>query len=315
MTIKIKFTDFWTGFNPYDNYFINLLKNHFDIDLVQENPDVLLYSVHGEEFLKYDCFRIFYCGENYSPNYFECDFSFTRHFKSFAGRNYRLPHYIQYADPKLLLKKRPFEEIFKEKTKFCNLVVSNPHSLERLDFFHMLSEYKPIDSGGRVMNNIGGAVENKLDFIRDYKFTIAFENSNYSGYTTEKLFEPMLVNSIPIYWGNKFVGRDFNERSFVKVEKRNFQAAIERIIAIDQNEDLYRSMLKEPYFPSNKLNAFIENKNVLNFFRHIFGKMKYRQPVAQRLKSKFRFIGYYSYRFDKQFQWQRYKIHKAFRDF
>ena len=27
--------------------------------------------------------------------------------------------------------------------------------------------------------------------------------------------EPMLVNSLPIYWGNKQVGLDFNRSSFI----------------------------------------------------------------------------------------------------
>ena len=50
------------------------------------------------------------------------------------------------------------------------------------------------------------SVSNKMDFIKDYKFVISFENSSNPGYTTEKLIEPMLVNSIPIYWGNTEVG-------------------------------------------------------------------------------------------------------------
>ena len=38
--------------------------------------------------------------------------------------------------------------------------------------------------------------------------TIAFENSSFPGYTTEKIFEPMLEGSIPIYWGNPRVDED-----------------------------------------------------------------------------------------------------------
>ena len=39
-----------------------------------------------------------------------------------------------------------------------------------------------------------------------------------NGYTTEKVVEPMLVNSIPIYWGNKLIGKDFNKSSMLVVE-------------------------------------------------------------------------------------------------
>jgi len=41
----------------------------------------------------------------------------------------------------------------------------------------------------------------KLCIIRLYKFTLALENSIAPGYITEKLFQPLLVGSVPIYMG------------------------------------------------------------------------------------------------------------------
>ena len=41
----------------------------------------------------------------------------------------------------------------------------------------------------------------KLCIIRSYKFTLAIENSRQLGYITEKLFQPLLVGSVPIYMG------------------------------------------------------------------------------------------------------------------
>jgi len=46
-------------------------------------------------------------------------------------------------------------------------------------------------------------VQEKIDYLKPYKFTMAFENVSLSGWTTEKLTHPMLVNSIPIYFGDK----------------------------------------------------------------------------------------------------------------
>jgi len=59
----------------------------------------------------------------------------------------------------------------------------------------------------------------KINFIKNYKFTIAFENSTSPGYTTEKLWQPMLSGSVPVYWGNPEVDRMFNTRSFVNVHE------------------------------------------------------------------------------------------------
>jgi hypothetical protein len=106
---------------------------------------------------------------------------------------------------------------FKSKQKFCCMVVSNAHAKERIRFFEQLSKYKKVDSGGRFLNNIGRSIDEKMEFIKDYRFVISFENSSSPGYTTEKLIEPMLVNSVPIYWGDPEVGRYFNTKIFVNV--------------------------------------------------------------------------------------------------
>ena len=71
------------------------------------------------------------------------------------------------------------------------MVVSNPRCQERNRFFHMLSRYKPVHSGGWHLNNIGGPVprringkSGKVEFARNFKFVIAFESTPYPGYTT-----------------------------------------------------------------------------------------------------------------------------------
>ena len=101
MSIKIKFCDFWVPFDPSNNYIYNLLNKHFDIEL-SDNPDFLIYSNYGEEFLKYDCFRIFYNGENQRTNWNACDFSFSFDYLE-NPRHYRFPNWIWYdIAPKLI---------------------------------------------------------------------------------------------------------------------------------------------------------------------------------------------------------------------
>lgn len=43
---------------------------------------------------------------------------------------------------------------------------------------------------------------------KPYKFSIAFENAWYPGYTSEKIVTSMLAGTIPIYWGNPDIGRE-----------------------------------------------------------------------------------------------------------
>ena len=66
-------------------------------------------------------------------------------------------------------------------------------------------QYKHIDSGGKYKNNIGAPVADKLAFLSEGKFNIAFENSSANGYTTEKLIEAFAAGTIPLYWGDESV--------------------------------------------------------------------------------------------------------------
>jgi hypothetical protein len=135
-----------------------------------------------------------------------------------------------------------------------------------------------------LLNNVGGRVPNKLEFIRKFKFTIAFENFSYPGYTTEKLTEPMVMQSLPIYWGNPLVHYDFNPRSFINWhDYGNDEAVIERIIELDRNDDLYLEYLGEPYYHNNRVNECVKHENVLKQFEMVFESQFI--PIAQHKKS------------------------------
>lgn len=44
--------------------------------------------------------------------------------------------------------------------------------------------------------------ENLLQFVAQYQFTLAIENAVCDDYITEKLWRPLMVGSIPIYFGS-----------------------------------------------------------------------------------------------------------------
>jgi hypothetical protein len=284
-TIKINCSDFWGHFEPTNNYFWNLLSQSFDLQL-SDNPDFLIYSAYGRKFKEFDCIRIFYTGEAIAPDFRECDFAFSFDYNDDA-RHYRLPLYALYADNELLTRKpSDTEAVLAKKTRFCNFVVSNPSCMVRNEFFRRLSRYKRVDSAGSFMNNIGRNLgptpQDKWEFLAPYKFTIAFESKSYPGYTTEKIFEPMLVNSIPLYWGNPLVDRDFNPRSFINYhEFANEDEFIERTIETDRNDSLYLQYMAEPWFSGNRVNSFVDPANVTRQFAKIFGQLGEITPVAR----------------------------------
>jgi len=270
--IKIDFSDFWGGFDKTNNYFYNLLKEEFDIE-ISSNPDYLFFSIFGNSHQNYNCVKIFYTGENIAPPLGYCQYSFSFDYLN-DYRNYRLPHYLLYDGYYELSRPKIIEDSLANR-KFCNFVASNGNCQERNQFVIELSKYKKVDSGGRWMNNIGYAVSDKRKFQSDYKFSVAFENNAYRpqhpGYTTEKIMEPMTVNSIPIYWGNPLINKEFNIQSFVNFYDFNdFGKMIEYIIDLDKNTDKYLEILRTPWFVSNIIPEDNRIENIKSFLYKIF---------------------------------------------
>jgi hypothetical protein len=270
--VKIKFVDFWhpsTLQGLEGNSLYHILQKRYDLEL-SDDPDFVLYSAYGCEHLKYDCIRICYLGENVRPNFRECDYAFSFELEQ-SERNTRLPLYRLYPEYPELLKPRRPDEIMAENRKFCCFLNSNDSAQERLRFFDRLSEYKRVDAGGKTRNNIGYLVKEKLAFFRQYKFSMAFENSQYPGYATEKLMHALVAGTVPIYWGNSAMQEDFNPAAFINChDYDSFEAVIERVKEVDRDDALYRSYLAAPFFPGGKENKYAREENYLGVFDRIF---------------------------------------------
>ncbi|MDL2222602.1 glycosyltransferase family 10 [Bacteroidales bacterium OttesenSCG-928-M11] len=249
-TLRIFFVDFWNDFSIEDNFILNLLKEKYQIIIDSSKPDFLFYSSFGVTHFKYkSAIKIYFTGENDVPDFNLCDYGIGSAHISFENRYFRLPLYRLYKGYEDLFQKKNFSKQVLER-KFCNFVYSNAQVSDpiRRSFFERLSQYKQVDSGGRYLNNIGYCVDDKIQFIADYKFTIAFENSRLSGYTTEKLLDPMRVNSLPIYWGNPRVREDFNIDSFIYVDSdADFDKIIAEIIRLDTDDSAYLEKLNHSW--------------------------------------------------------------------
>lgn len=266
--VRIWFCDFWPNFNPNDNYFIRVLKNNYDLILDEKNPELIIFSVFGYSHLRYiNAIRVQYIGENVRPNYWESDFSLSFDYENYQHRNLRLPLYVIYGSISQLLDKVTDKNLVAVPPSFCNMVVSNPNANFRNTFFKKLSQIKTIDSGGSYCNNIGEKVKDKVAFMRNYRFSIAFENSSYPGYTTEKIYESMIAGSIPIYWGNSWIAKEFNENSFVNLHNfSNTNQAIDYILRIENNIDLYIDKYVQPWLLPRHIENYFNEEKLLNFF-------------------------------------------------
>lgn len=284
--IKINFVDFWPGFDKTNNYFYNLLVQKYKVT-IDDHPEVLFYSCFNKNYLNYSCKRIFYTPENERPDFTACDFAFTFDYNS-RKNHFRLPLYSMYVDllnmkPKIesTMSRAEAQKIWRAKSKFC-CMVSNANASKRLEFFKSLSKIKHVDSGGGTLNNVGGKVPDKMEFIKDYKFVIAFENSQFDGYTTEKILEPIYKDCIPIYWGNKMVNKDFNPKRFINSNSfASEKELIDRLLEIEQNEELALAMLMQPVYSLNRTTHEEEKQEVLQILTSIIDNSE--KPIDQQL--------------------------------
>lgn len=284
--LRLQIKDFWHPDTPdakSTNPFVAILANRFEVRL-SSDPTLLIYSVHGDEHRRFDCTRVFFTGENVRPNFEECDYAFSFD-HSPDPRNFRLPNYhLFYGAMNRLLEPRDVDRLLSEKSRFCNFIVSHAGCPERESFYQLLSRYKHVDSPGSVFNNMNGLARSggwfgeKVDFMRPYKFSIVFENSCYPGYTTEKLLSAMLAGSVGIYWGNPRASLDFNPAAFINChDYPDFEAVVEHVKELDQDDAAYRKILAEPPLNNNRLNPDYSIESVLDRFEYIL-----ENPGARR---------------------------------
>lgn len=292
--IRIDFCDIGFNWSKTDFFLYKVLQERFEVELCDQ-PDFLIYSCGGYSHRLHSGVRIFFSGESDTPNYRECDYSVAC-VQTGDPRNLHLPLYVTYGDPAEIIKQNDNpEKILAAKTKFCSFLISgyNPRKNgNRVGFFRKLSQYKKVDSGGRKFNNIGGPIpggsRGKIEFLRQYKFNIAFENRSLPGYTTEKIFEPMVARCLPIYWGDPTINEQFNSRSFLnRADFPSDEALIEKIIELDNDDEKYLEYLRQPYFYNDTPNQYFNRQRILDFFENIFSQKI--TPVAQK-KGRFHFI-------------------------
>lgn len=292
-TIKLFFVDFWNGFNPADNFFINRIRLYYDVVLDEKQPDYLFFSWNGHKHQKYgNVIKIYFTGENDVPDFNLCDYALGFHPIQFGDRYLRFPLYVIYDCFGRLESAQITDKQQLLNRGFCSFVVSNAKAADPIRdyFFNELSKYKHVDSGGRHLNNIGTPVKDKYEFIRAYKFNLAFENSVAPGYTTEKLVEPLSENTVPVYWGNPEVEKDFNKDAFIHVNDfESADAAIKEIIRLDNDDEAYLQMLSAPHFIAGQKTQ----KEWLHAFDAFVGNIFNKEPEHAKRITTYGFSRFY----------------------
>lgn len=274
--LKIKFMGFAPYHKPHEQAYYRFLSERYD--LVECNaPDYIIDGGLTYEQVKHDCIKILFNGENFAPDFNFYDYALGMSDISFGDRYLRLPWFALYESfADIVQRKTEPDQKFLDR-KFCSFVVSNAEFGDpmRRRFFERLSQYKRVDSGGKWLNNVGGPVRDKLEFCRGYKFNIAFENSSFPGYTTEKLMEAYVAQTLPIYYGNPTVETDFRPESMVRIrDEGDIERVIEEIVALDKDDEAYLRKVTAPCLVEKSPKVY--QKRLEDFLVHIFD-----QPISE----------------------------------
>ena len=319
--VKIQFRNGLTFESAVNEILNELTDEHEFID--SDKPDFIVFGPYGHDVPpKGDYVRIGYFCEAITPDLEICEWAFGIPQEETIN-NHRYKR-IQWhgLDPHCLVKNIDVEKVYQQKTKFCNYFYSNPIAY-RDEFFTQLSQYKHVDAPGTCMNNMpaiekqfkGAKYDIKRQFLLSYKFTVAFESYVYPGYQTEKLYDAMRCNSIPIYCGDPLIAKVFNPASIINafdyiringgtmtrflerfgqynfrdylpatysslyykvrrklktmakaqkmrtlLNKLDFAPLIDRIKEVDNNPEIYKAILAEPWFKDNRIPEELSSK-------------------------------------------------------
>ena len=212
---SITYYDWWDC-NPDMEWFTRFINNN-----ISETKKYNFYSVfgNGTYIKKEKANKIFFTGENVK--------------KRFASyRDYRLPYvdlalgfdevqsekYLRFPlwltwmfeptiDIHLIRNKiKEINESRNNKKYDCALISRHDRGHTREPIYNALSAFMDVRCAGPWHNNTRDLWDtyhdDKVAYLKNFKFNICPENTNSTGYVTEKLFESFLSGAIPVYYGS-----------------------------------------------------------------------------------------------------------------
>ena len=285
-TVSLGYCDLHEGGRTF---FTQLLSPHFHLRW-DDPAEFVIYGHISYQHRLQNGVKIYWSQELYGPNWKECDYAVIPHLVD-DPRAYYLPIYAfdGMAD-KLVRPSVPDPVAIRSaKPHFCSLLCAyaDRTTQKRQEFFHILDRRRKVDSAGPALNNTGFRIpkenryQSKIDWIRNYRFNLAFENRFRPGWTTEKLVDPLHVHTIPIHWGDLRVKDYFNPESFICAHDfPSLEALAEYVLHVDDTPELYARYIRATPFHQNRPNPAYDLNHLVEFFQRIFSRRT--RPIAQR---------------------------------
>ena len=292
-SIVVAFSDMWPGFNYNNNFIIDSLRHEaksLSLDITginyttDSNPKLLIFGPYSHTWktVPNTIPKIYFSAENWpKPDDPQIALYITSA-REEDNTHIRIPTWMMYIDwysnTTTLPEKcednpirlpihfaiTPHPITFKDRAEFCGFVVSNPVCSLRNETFKAINDYKKVNSGGALYNNIGGQLSlkyagggcgdiSKYQFFSKQQFTISFENSQAPGYITEKVLHAKMAGCVPLYWGDIDTNTDFVNGSIVNLSMfNNPEQILEVIKKLELNPELCAKIASTPILNEEK---------------------------------------------------------------
>lgn len=193
------------------------------------------------------------------------------------GKDYiRLPHWMMSidwfeADSDRLVNPKPIpleyltnSQVSGTRSEFCSFVVTNPNNPKRNAALDLFGQVDHVTSAGRYRNNYGdklfaglgggGGEQKKVEWLRQFRFSITYENSEGEGYVTEKLFHAKAAGCVPIYWGDSAAAADdFDDGGYIVANGRTDEELVAEVRRLETDPAAWASMASRPLLTFEKV--------------------------------------------------------------
>lgn len=157
---------------------------------------------------------------------------------------------------------RPQDYLGITKAHFCAYMYSSEQP-DRIRYFKLFSTYKPVHGLGKCCHNTDNPLSRHLNdeqityndiavqLYAQFKFVLALENQIIPGYFTEKMINPLIANSLPIYHGDASVFRYINKERVIYIDDfADDQALLQYVQYLDTHPEEYEAKINQPIWVS-----------------------------------------------------------------
>lgn len=295
---QVKFFNFWNT-NISDNWFTNFLKARGFLD---RYPDltISIFSVYGPRYLidlNRSDIKLFYNAENVflkARRYHHYqDLAINKVDLAMGFRKLEYPNYARF--PLWILHFfEPWHTEEDIRTRCDQLSYQKADQRERFaahvsrhddshgirsEIIKTLSKIDRVDSAGFFMRNTDELQkhynDDKIEYLKNYKFNICPENSNNRYYVTEKIAHAIMAGCIPIYWGARGEPEPeiFNRESFIYWDGKD--STVKKIKDLHKHDSQFQKFVEQPRLKPGAVDKIIQMFNSLEdkltqlFERHV----------------------------------------------